>query len=464
MRIINVIIIIAVCLFLIVTTKLLIDLKLAQNETQPILEGIGVSTVETRAPETVNDAVKKEDYNPIVLGKSTYKDNPLKISYVRNGEVLAERSWDADYIQISGLKDKQIESKINQYLISNSVNDEEALGSFSNVLSIGNESESKDNKNSYNISLVDGRELTIDDYFYDKEQLKNVLKKFVVVAIDDYFVIGQFEEYLAHDFETSNDEERNNKIGRTKEWIKEELAKFNSQSEDWPLVIIQKYDKGDFRFSFNNKSLSLYFDNLHFKNPMELRDDNFYLRSLTKELTKLRVDIPLYEIYPYVSIFDKFANAQGIFENEDDVKPKLICLEDFELIKDKCWCASYDIEERVAYLTKAQGADEGKLRENYKTWQERFSKALNQDKMIIGYNHVTATMSRGPFVIQFYLTADKNLSKAEEADILKSIAKALDIPMLYNSYIIDNLRKAGDELKTKYKDVDYFLEDKNIER
>ena len=80
--------------------------------------------------------------------------------------------------------------------------------------------------------------------------------------------------------------------------------------------------------------------------------------------------------------------------------------------------------------------------------------------MIVGYTKVLNSQSRGVFIVKFYLTADKNHSKSEREDIYKAIAKALYVE--FQISIPDNLKEAGDTLKAKYKDVDYFLEDTTI--
>ena len=330
-----VIIAIIICLILIGTTKVMIDKKLKAN----IVETFTPVSVEpqtqepTQTPQQTPQQIQPSN-NRIVLGKSTYKEQPLSVYYLaKDGRKFDEYDWQAECIQISGLKDKQIESKINQFFFDNSINYNYGLSSFSNVFSYGIEEFSSESC-FYNINLVDGRELTIDDYFYNKDDLKNVLGKYIVVAIDNRFVVGELERALANDYKDTDEEAIK---------IKEELQKYYSQIENWQFIIMHKYDKGDFEFFFDNNSLTLYFDNISFKNPIEL----FYPGSFTKELNKLFIKIPLYDMYPYVSIFDKFADAKNVFENDDEAQTRCVGLCDFELIKDNCIYASYDIEEAI---------------------------------------------------------------------------------------------------------------------
>ena len=102
----------------------------------------------------------KDETNLLVSGpRETYHDNPIKMTYYRNddGVVIEDKGQDinvekytARYMQISGLKNKDIENKINSEILA-AVQQEIALvtgdagvewidvyvsGNFSNILSL----------------------------------------------------------------------------------------------------------------------------------------------------------------------------------------------------------------------------------------------------------------------------------------------------------------------------------------
>ncbi len=452
---------IIICLLLIATTKMLIDLKLAQNESaKPTSTSapIATPTPTTTKPideanetiEEAKDEATKEEHKRIVLGKSTYKTNPIKIEQLEDKDNSKtskdsfgnEKTYYPSYSQISGLKDKSIESKINKKLKEEHlvINNSDEIANFSNILSYNFGYEGF---KPYNINLVDGSELTIEDFFYDKNEVKSNLSKYIVKELYDAFDLGPYIETKAKDKEAETN-----------------LTLFYGQIEDWTYQIMRKYENNDFDFYFNRSNLYLYFDNFVFKNPMNVNYDDRerlwdeeYLWLPNEEINKLKVELPLYDIYPYVSIFDKYSDATDIYDS-NDFGEKIIGLDDFVKVTDNMIYYEYDAND-------FSFGDEQKviINKNQEKWKQKYNELLIiKDKEIIAINDLNWNMFEGGYtILNFYIAFNKNTPEAEKAYIYEFISKA------YNSIYyrkIEEIRKIN-SLKNKYKDVEIYLNEEN---
>ncbi len=445
------------------STKIMIDRKINQNKS--------AMTAPTSPPIVTNEPIitepsveideHKEEHKRIVLGKSTYKENPLVFEIIEDRanatttqtpgvniltgeEFTTTHEVVPEYLQMSGLKNKEIQAKINTWLKENNFSYKyQVIANFSNILAFN--SDGYDGKH-FTINLVDGKELSIDDYLYDKNDIKNVLYKYVVKGLYDSFAIGAYTEIA----------EENN------------MVLFAEQIDNWSLEIINKYDKNDFDFYFNKENLYLIFDDIDFQNPMHFENikedfpDEFLHYKPEESINSLKVRIPFYDIYPYVSIYYKYADTQGLYENEESAETKLIGLDGFEAINESFLSYSYDLEEQLEQAINGMGADEAKIRNDYSLWNQTYDDLLQKDKSVLAYYKLEYSMTNGPYTTKFYVTADKNLSDEEEQDILKSFLKAFDVT--WDIFALDNLKVAGESLKAKYKDIDFFLETENVSR
>lgn len=215
-------------------------------------------------------------------GYSINKDNlkylvDVTTSYFKNGlNYKVEKKEKKYYVLISGLKDKNLEKKINAAIkskVDENYNDDTNLvynhieASFSNVLSITikkydyetrdyTEEEIIDDKigsyviDSYNINLVTGDVLELDDLLYDVNSVKEKLTKEAYdMATKDagFFCEGGPCENPYPDY---------------------------SNVEDFTFKIMTKFSKKDYNFYFDEVSIYLMFDDLDSKAPLSIDTDD----------------------------------------------------------------------------------------------------------------------------------------------------------------------------------------------
>lgn len=215
-------------------------------------------------------------------GYSINKDNlkylvDVTTSYFKNGlNYKVEKKEKKYYVLISGLKDKNLEKKINAAIkskVDENYNDHTNLvynhieASFSNVLSITikrydyetrdyTEEEIIDDKigsyviDSYNINLVTGDVLELDDLLYDVNSVKEKLTKEAYdMATKDagFFCEGGPCENPYPDY---------------------------SNVEDFTFKIMTKFSKKDYNFYFDEVSIYLMFDDLDSKAPLSIDTDD----------------------------------------------------------------------------------------------------------------------------------------------------------------------------------------------
>lgn len=215
-------------------------------------------------------------------GYSINKDNlkylvDVTTSYFKNGlNYKVEKKEKKYYVLISGLKDKNLEKKLNAAIkskVDENYNDDTNLvynhieASFSNVLSITikrydyeirdyTEEEIIDDKigsyviDSYNINLVTGDVLELDDLLYDVNSVKEKLTKEAYdMATKDagFFCEGGPCENPYPDY---------------------------SNVEDFTFKIMTKFSKKDYDFYFDEVSIYLMFDDLDSKAPLSIDTDD----------------------------------------------------------------------------------------------------------------------------------------------------------------------------------------------
>ncbi len=220
----------------------------------------------------------KTPRNPVILGQTTYRINPITERYILSGEYYDHYTWNAEYVQISGLKNKQVQNSINDYLKNNKI---KITGSgIANTLSIGD----YNGRYYLNFNLIDGQEITINDYLYDPNDLKDVLPKYILRSIYNAFDVGTYYSSVWENYDEGYYKDELERGLLTQEWIdnakkyqekaQRTFEKFNEVMDDWQLEIMNKYEKGDFGFFFTSKELHLLFNDIYFENPTLLELDS----------------------------------------------------------------------------------------------------------------------------------------------------------------------------------------------
>lgn len=404
-------------------TFILIDVKKSKIRTD---HSYSEYNIEKGNNENTNNNISENEESQIVFGESTYFENPIKIEYIKDNVSYDEYQYNLDYIEISGLKDKTLQNKINEILMQNS--NLEVQGNFSNVLSISDFL----GKEIHNLSIATGEELKPKDYFSDLTLAQNYVKPYITKSIYNTFGYGRMSDRLGN-ADAVNLYENS----------------FNSQIENWEIEIINKLKREDFNFYFTEDKIFLIFSNINFAISNSLI-------GVKSNINDLVVDIPIYALYPCVDIYNKFADANlnDIYENST-VKTFLIGMKDFEKNENVLYFNAGNIENLNSFNSFLIDFDE--LEKANEKWNTKFDsiKQLN-DKKAICFNKQCAGSMGSVFWLQYYMIYDKNMLPEIEQEILAKIAKAYDV--LYDSLLYDSLLDISNKIKTNYKNIEYELE------
>ena len=441
-----------------------------KNNNITILENADINNLSNENSFKIDNVSKEESTimnsrEEIILGESTYFENPINFIYYMNDGTVTDELYSANYIQIEKLKNKDVETKINNRLKNNKI--ELVLGSFSNVVSMYS---FVDGYQCYNYNLIDGEELTIEDYIDDKQNIKNVLPKYFYKAISEKFMLAS---YIYEAFEDDYDEKyfEENELYRDLKYTEEEkesyikkqnkskelYAKFYEQIESWQMELLKKYDTNQFDFYFTSNKLYLIFKNCNFINPID-ESSLEYSGGYKEEINEIVVAIPLCEIYKNVIIFNKYSENRDIFEN-NIVEEKYIGLEELEKISDNILSFDTgDINKINIDTFIGFAGDFDELKKANEKWNDKYKKISQYDtKKIICFNKQCASSMYGSFLIQYYLLYDKDVSQKEEQEILAKIMKGFDV--VYDYQLKESLEDISKELKATYNNIEYDVEE-----
>ena len=245
-------------------------------------------TETTDIPIEEQTTIKEKDFPGIDLN-GTYDENNLKIEEV----IATKEKVESRYIKISGLKNKEIENKINKEIEEVALNfykekikdlnevvnvsiDTYCIANFANTLSIrtyyfasksdGSEDFYQETKNlSYN--LVTGEKIILDDLFTSDAPVENILRKSAYYSIVQYNV----EDSLTGEF-----------VVREYGDIEDEVAEF-----------INLYKKGNItEFAYTPRYIYIRYKNFD-------------------------ISIDMKEYYEYIAIYNRFTTSESIYESND---------------------------------------------------------------------------------------------------------------------------------------------------
>ncbi len=282
----------------------------------------------------VENNINEEDKKYIVDIFTSYKKNSLDFIEVNDNNIT--------YHKISGLKNKELEDKINIEIknkvyafkdkIKNSTKYKfysEIEGSFENVLSIKIVAEgdfnTKSLENTYhygynkriycilNYDLNTGNQLNIFDIVLSKSSLRTEIVDKATEHINKN--IG----FVCDGGPCENPEPDYSKV------------------EDGVLSIINRYNKDDYIFSFSESGIELYFKNVYVPNPEEVYEEDdgydkckvyndkyddfeekrYICQDNYEDWFETTVDF--YKIYDNLIVYDKFKSTENIFLKEQEV-------------------------------------------------------------------------------------------------------------------------------------------------
>lgn len=271
--------------------------------------------IENDSDETSEIAKRKAEDEKYALRKysETYNENDLIFNeYIDiNGEVklrkdipdIIIREKYIEFIQIDGLKDKQVQTKINNLLKEKSYSFEKdkrvgtsVTASFSNVLSVivscYDDRGYTQNEIYLNIDLSTGNEIPFEEIFVSSAPIKSILAE------------GMYKT-LAWETKGKNTNEEN--------WEDDyDISKADiSDFEDKSLILAKKYEKEKGKIKY-----SLYFDKIivyDLLNGITDKED----RTITIDFVDHLEDIAIYK---------RFLTEDSLFENSDiGLKNIIVC-------------------------------------------------------------------------------------------------------------------------------------------
>lgn len=304
----RIIIIIVVFILAIIITSVLIYFKIKSlNEKYKYIEKEdNVFETENKIEDTELAYIINDDdrinINDIIIDKK----------YYANGQFYDEHPGGGvcEIIQISGLKNKDVENsinarimdKVNEY-IENGDFQVRIIGNFSNILSLLIQNYYSDGNIHYyamNIDLNTGNDIKFEDLFLKSTPIYSILYNgFIRFKSWDYDV--NYDDY-------ASDEEYWNAVA----WESDMNNRDTSQYEDYLYKIIEEYNKNkdNLIFTIGNSSIEIYgFD----------MEGNYNLNNISYK----HIEIPIYEYKDYVTLFKKYATA-NLYENDvaiDGIRP-----------------------------------------------------------------------------------------------------------------------------------------------
>ncbi len=225
---------------------------------------------------------KKKEVEP----EHTYelKDMSLKFDKVSNAntiDVFKEYPLNPievttkDKVQVSGLKNSEVENKVNEVLSELKVQNKNycyVRANFSNVLSV-----ECGNGTGKTVSLVDGHEITLEEVFNDDTDLKKIILDNIYDNLCNY----QFECWLGEGARENEDD------------FEAQIIKY-----------INEIKRRDYSLVFSGYQIYLNFDF-----PDDEDEENYWSWEES-------ISIPLYDVLDDVTIMDRFLTDENIYKKD----------------------------------------------------------------------------------------------------------------------------------------------------
>lgn len=271
-----------------------------------ILKSHGTTDI-TDIKNIVEETIKKDDETvaPDGLGleslNETYKENPIKVTYVNMREnTSSELQNECHYVKIDGLANEEIEQLINtrikeefmsvynkhkgeknQYVVLN------CYANFGNVMSFYMTYQDDDNSitKGFNYNLATGEELKFNDLFTNTAPIKNILSNAIYSSLSENMVDGQiigdsstYADYEESQFDNTEGNQRINK----------ELA----DAEDTAFKMLSFYNNGgEFNYYFSPRQIYI-------------------------EWNGNRISIPMYRYYNQIAIYNRYKDNSNIYDGQ----------------------------------------------------------------------------------------------------------------------------------------------------
>lgn len=350
---------------------------------------------EVTIQEDIGEKVHTDNIRRILLS-DTYKSNNLEIEEENHeyGEEIyyendSTRKVRINYYQISGLKDKNIENKINKKIEEKSeslVSSEEANndeiesivvsawipGNFSNILSINFYKYvyyKNENSISYydaiNLKLDTGEEISFEEMFTPDVSFKNIITQ---------SAYNSMSKKIKQDYEFSDN-------------FEEENVDY-SQVENLTYKILNEFEKSD--------------DKKFYFSPFSI----FLITSLGD------IEIPMVDFYEYINIFNLAVSDESLFEAGDVSSEAYVFGEDYSAgmefdgkISNYIYLTAYNYAK--FYYETFEQENDTEMTESFKIYKENLDKIKN---CLINYEK-SLNSNKGAFynINSYYYNEENNI-------------------------------------------------------
>ncbi|MBQ8298726.1 MAG: YARHG domain-containing protein [Clostridia bacterium] len=283
------------------TAMLANSAKNANANTNP--EEVITPNASGESVEQIEEVVAVKDKKYAVAYDDMYFTNNIKLiekTYI-SGEFIKKEEYSdvkyyeetADYIQIDGLKDEEVERKINQKIFDKMFEmlrmedsrkikyvDMSARANYSNILSLHISCRFFDNQmyeensrfeNQYlNIDLSTGDDIKFEDLFLDGASVKNILSESIYSqqqsmseewwGYSEYILAKTGKEYWDYNYDTVDEELKRLGLMTYEEW---ESWFSRSSFEENTFKIMHDYTKGNLDFYIDEYSINVYADDVY---------------------------------------------------------------------------------------------------------------------------------------------------------------------------------------------------------
>ncbi len=443
------------------------------NEVSNNKEELSENEESTFKEQNIENITTINKYPGIIIGETKCYENPIDYNMVEiKGKEVEKMNYILDeitgnystsvkkvnlengYYQISGLKNKNVEEKINSSIKQNAervieennkddieykMGKHDIQFNYSNVISI------RIGNNYYNYNLIDGEEVKLNDYMNNKGDIKNVLSRRLKNKLLELTGLsnsldekGNLLPFI-YDYESMDDVKIPEQgIEQINYFIEKSVTRFMSL-----------FEKDEFSIYFDIDNIYLLFNdnNYNEKNSKLFVDDKHYI-DIPKSFN---VRIPISEIYKDVCIFDRFSNDKDIFEKEISIE-KYVGIKDFEKINEDFWW--YNSESKDDYLIYVDEDVKNEVEKKRNDVLKGLSK--ENDKKIVSIFRYGYSQFQGYFYIDYVMKFNKNASLKEMEDIYYLMMNYDDV--IWDTQIIGKLENLSDNLKNKYDDIEYTSE------
>ena len=282
-----------------------------------ILKSYGSSNI-SDIKKIVDGTINNNEIVPDGLGikslDETYQENTIKISKIYITKQNSEDSYDgSSYLQISGLKDKEVESKVNNRIKEMCLERYEKIkankenninmyctANFANVISFRI---NYSNDNNYytegiNFNLVSGEELTFKDMFTNNAAIQNILKNSSYESISQYYN----GHYRSKEYDELYKIPEGDEYDETEDWSLEDGTPVEDEVEKLNFKFMTDYK--------NNKIEEFYFSS----------------RCIYVIWNEYTIKIPMKDYYSQIAIYNRYKEHNNLYEDYkcDEIENKNI--------------------------------------------------------------------------------------------------------------------------------------------